>query len=286
MVYGAISDIFSDGMEGFLSGLLNEALRVFDSGLRDIADIAFRADTYMTSEIGMNLDNLFLVLRLFGLYLVVLKFLKKGFDIYILWSEGDADMDPFILATGFFKAIVITVTFNTLYDYVVKIILDMMNRVLNSINNVNLDTASLIGLLSQYIVKGLIMLIIAIVYLIFYLILWIQFIQRGLEIFILKAGIPLASVGLMDSDGGVFRPYIKKFTQEIFTVLVQTFILKLSIAFMMNGHFMFGIAAIGLSLKAPQFLQEFIMLSGGGQGVVSKTTQTIYTANMVRSFVR
>ncbi len=286
MVYGAISDIFSDGMEGFLSGLLNEALRVFDSGLRDIADIAFRADNYMTSEIGMNLDNLFTVLRLFGLYLVVLKFLKKGFDIYILWSEGDADMDPFILATGFFKAIVITVTFNTLYDYVVKIILDMMNRVLNSINNVNLDTASLIELLSQYIVKGLIMLIVAIVYLIFYLILWVQFIQRGLEIFILKAGIPLASVGLMDSDGGVFKPYIKKFTQEIFTVLVQTFILKLSIAFMMNGHFMFGIAAIGLALKAPQFLQEFIMLSGGGQGVVSKASQTIYTANMVRSFVR
>ncbi len=286
MIFADITSIFSDGVEGFLSDLLNEALRVFDAGLKNIATIAFNTDSYMTSDIGMNLTSFFQVIRLFGLYLIVVKFIKKGFDTYILWNDGDADMDPFILATGFFKAIIVTVSFQTFYDIAISIVLDMMTKTLNAINNVNLDATSLDSIIRNFLKDGIVMIIICIVYLVFYIILWIQFIRRGFEIFILKAGVPLASVGLMDSDGGVFKPYLKKFTQEIFTVLVQVFILKLSLAFMINDHYMIGIGALCSALAAPQFLQEFIMISGGGQGIVSKTTQTMYTANMVRSLVK
>jgi membrane-anchored glycerophosphoryl diester phosphodiesterase (GDPDase) len=125
-----------------------------------------------------------------------------------------------------------------------------------------------------------------IVFLVLYVLLWIQFLKRGLEIYVLKIGIGIACCGLMDSDGGVFKPYIKKFFQEVFSVLLQVFFLKLSIALLINGNILFGIAAISASLKAPQFLQEFIMAYGGGQGVVSKSTQAVYMANMVRGFAK
>jgi hypothetical protein len=32
-----------------------------------------------------------------------LKFLKKGFETYVLWTEGDADADPLLLLTNFLK---------------------------------------------------------------------------------------------------------------------------------------------------------------------------------------
>nr|WP_242836692.1 conjugal transfer protein TrbL family protein [Clostridium sp. BNL1100] len=28
--------------------------------------------------------------------MIILKFLKKGFEAYVLWTEGDADADPLL----------------------------------------------------------------------------------------------------------------------------------------------------------------------------------------------
>lgn len=281
-----IAIIFNTGFEGFLSYLLNSALGAFDVSLSNVTDISFNAEKYLTSNIGMNLDDVFTMIRVFGFYLIVLKALKKGFEVYILWTDGDSEMDPFILFTNFFKAIIIAIIFNSLYGYAVEIIVDMMDKILGSINNVNFTSATLTGALEQYLVKGIIMLILALVYAVCYFLLYLQFIKRGLEILYLKLGVSLACVGLMDSDGGVFKMYMKKFAQEFLTVLLQAFALKISLAFMINDHYFFGIAAIASSLKAPQFLSEFIMVNTGGGGVVQRVTSTAYTANMIRSFVK
>lgn len=37
--------------------------------------------------------------------------------------------------------------------------------------------------------------------------LYIQFLMRGMEILILRVGIPIACVGVLDSDKGIFRTY-------------------------------------------------------------------------------
>lgn len=281
-----ITNIFTNGIKGFLGSLLNEALGVFDKFLTDIVDIALNAQDYMTSSINLNFDDMFNVIKAFGIYLIVLKFLKKGFDTYILWNDGDADMDPFIMCTGFFKAMIIAISFDTIYGFVIDISKDFIDKVLASFNSIEIGDIAIKATISEYITKGIVMIIIAIVYLVFYLILWIQFIKRGLELFLLKVGMPLACVGLIDSDGGVFKTYTKKIVQEVLTVLVQTFVLKLSLIFMINNNFMFGIGSICMAIKAPQFLQEFIIISGGGQGAVSKTSQTVQTASMIRSFVK
>ena len=48
--------------------------------------------------------------------------------------------------------------------------------------------------------------IFGLVFVIVYFILYFQFLMRGLEILILRVGMPLACVGLIDNDKGVFKP--------------------------------------------------------------------------------
>ena len=282
----AITDIFNTGISGFFSFLLNSFLSIIDFRLEDIVNVSFHSEEYMASDLGMNFGSLFTMINAFGFYLIVLKFLIKGFNVYILWTEGDADMDPFMLATGFFKAIIVAVSFDTLYTYMVSIAMDITTNVLNSINNVDLSSSTIIGATQNLSAVSFGFNILAIVYFVCYIILWLGFIKRGLELFVLRLGISFACTGLMDSDGGVFKPYMKKFFQELFTIMIQVVMFKMSVALMINAHVFFGIAAIAMALKAPQFLQEFIMAYGGGQGVSTKVTQTAYTAKMLYSFVK
>jgi hypothetical protein len=282
----AITDIFNTGISGFFSFLLNSFLTIIDFTLQDIVKVSFHSETYMASDLGMNFGSLFTVINAFGYYLIVLKLLMKGFNIYVLWTEGDADMDPFMLATGFFKAIIVAVSFNTLYTYMINIAMDISTKLLDSFNNVDLGSSTVIKVINDLSAVSFGFTILAIVYFVCYINLWLGFIRRGLELFILRLGISFACTGLMDSDGGVFKPYIKKFLQELITIILQVVMFKMSVALMLNMHVFFGIAAITMALKAPSFLQEFIMAYGSGQGVTTKVSQTAYAAKMIYSFVK
>lgn len=278
--------VFLDGITGFLNDLINEALGAFDSALGNIVDVALNSEDYMKSTLGMNFDELYKIIYTYAIYLIVLVFLKKGFDVYILWNDGDADMDPFIMLTSFCKAIVVAVSFETLYGYITSFSLEMINAILKSFNTADIDLSAptvLKAAVAGFLNNGIFMVIIACIYIVMYIKLYIDFIKRGLELFILKKGVPFACIGLMNSDGGVFKPYTKKIVQEVLSVLLQVALFKLSLIFMINGHFFWGIAAIIYSLTAPQFLQEFIMISQSG-GVTTKISQTAYMASMLKSF--
>lgn len=278
-----IVDIFVFGIEGLISNFLNTALSLADMKLTDLADTAFNIENQLTSNIGLDFISFYKATSLYGFYFIVLKFLIKGFNVYILWNEGDSDLDPFILFTGFIRAIVITICFNFFFAFIIQIPLEMLDFILGSINTIDISGMPLRELVSTFSSR---LIIINAIFVGVYIALFFQFIKRGFEIFALKIGLPIASCGLMDSDGGVYKPFIKKFIQEILSVLVQILFLKISIALMINGNILFGLAGIAAAVKTPQFLQEFIMMYGGGQGVVSKTTQTLHMANMVRSFAK
>src|SRR5690606_11848239 len=51
---------------------------------------------------------------------------------------------------------------------------------------------------------GLVTAIFGLIFVVCFFILYFQFLMRGLEMFILRVGIPLACVGLLDNDRGVF----------------------------------------------------------------------------------
>lgn len=254
-----------------IGAILTGCLEYVNTLLDGLVPIALHAEDYMDTLLGTNgISGIFDIFFAFGVSLIILKFLKKGFERYILWTEGDADTEPIILLTGFFKALAVAICFPTMYSWLAEIVSDLSNQLINIISgDMGTDFSTIItGITSAGLFTG----IISLIFFICFFILYVQFLTRGLEILILRIGLPLACVGLMDNDNGVFRSYIQKFFQSTMAVLVQIVLSKLGIALMLNTHIFWGIAALLLALRTPKFLQEFLIISGGqgGGGMMNK----------------
>ena len=90
---------------------------------------------------------------------------------------------------------------------------------------------------------------------------------------VLRLGAPIACVGLVDNDKGVFAPFMKKFFMNSATVLVQVFLVKLSLmVLILSNNIIYAVAIAMVANRAPKFINEFILMSGSGGHV----TNTIY----------
>lgn len=258
-----------------IGAILTGCLTYVNTLLDDLVPIALHAEDYMDTLLGTSgISGIFDIFFSFGVSLIVLKFLKKGFERYILWTEGDAEIEPIMLLTGFFKSLAIAISFPTLYGWLAEIIEDLSNELITTVSNdMATDFSTIItGITSAGIFTG----IVSIIFFICFFMLYIQFLTRGLEILILRIGLPLACVGLMDQDNGVFRTYIQKFFQSTTAVLVQIVLAKLGVALMLNAHVFWGLAALLLALRTPKFLQEFLIVSSGngGGGMMNRVYST------------
>ena len=63
-----------------------------------------------------------------GISLMILKFLKKGFEIYVMGTDGDPDMDPLQLVTNFIKAMAVAIGFRPIYDIFVRILKETVTQ--------------------------------------------------------------------------------------------------------------------------------------------------------------
>jgi len=268
-----------------IASLLSGCLAFANSLLNDLVPITLHAEWYMDTLLNTDgISEIFEIFFGFGVSLIVLKFLKKGFEQYILWTEGDADSDPLILLTGFFKALAIAVSFPTLYGWLAEIIEDLTDQLIKTISNgMETDFTSIITGISS---AGVFTAIVSLIFFICLFLLYLQFLSRGLEIFILRVGLPLACVGLMDSDNGVFRTYIQKFFQSTLAVLVQIVLAKMGVALMLNTHVFWGLGALLLALRTPRFLQEFIIVSGGHGGGIGTVYQSVRLVQIVKGTIR
>ncbi|MDO5556671.1 MAG: DUF6102 family protein [Clostridia bacterium] len=264
-------------MEKLLTDLITSIIggvdSTIDSAFNGLMDLCFNAEYTLTHNFGiqmLNFDNLKTVIFSMALSLIILKFLKKGFDIYILWTEGESDTPPLTFVTYFIRAIVTLVCFTTLYDWLIEIAKDFGNNMLTAMNLTNqLPITQTIASFAGY---GIFSALLAIIALILLFVLYVQFIIRGFEMFILKMGFPLACVGLVEANGGVFKSYSEKLFKSVLTVLIQIVICKIAIALVLSVQFLYAIAAIIMAIKTPKFLQEFTL--GGGTGGISNVIIT------------
>jgi hypothetical protein len=265
--------------------LLNGAIAYINTLLTDIVPITLYAEKYMTTVSGTNIaDSLYKILFGFGVSLIVLKFLKKGFETYILWSDGDADEEPLSLLTNFFKALAVAVCFPTLYGWMADIIQNMSDQLLKIVGAAtDYNWQAWVAGISS---AGLVTAIFGLIFIIAYFILYFQFLMRGLEIFILRVGLPLACVGLLDNDKGVFRTYMNKFFQSMLAVVVQITLAKLGVGLMLQTHVFWGVACMILAVKTPKFLQDFLVTTGGGGGVVTNVYHTVRLVSMAKNLAK
>ena len=264
-------------MESILTGLITSIIggadNIINSAFNGLIDMCFIAENYITSNFGstvIDFSQLKALILTLAISLIVLKFLKKGFDMYIMWTDGEADTPPLTYIVYFIRAIAMAVSFSILYDWVVQIAKSFGETMLQTMNMA--DNISLTTTIANIATTGLFNSIVALIGLILLFVLYIQFLMRALEMFVLKLGFPLACVGLVNPDGGVFKSYSEKLIKSILTILVQIILCKIAIVLLINVKMLFGIAAIILAIKTPKFLQEFML--GGGTGGISNVIVT------------
>ena len=276
--------IFNDTINGWMGSLITAAFEKFDAQMISLLRGAFYFENLAISGADAALSeqsirDVYFYIYGFACSLVILKFLFKGFQIYILWRDGDADVSPRDMLVGMLEAAAVMVCFPYLYEKLANICVafaeGIMARLGVSLGLVIVPDLNLI--LSQ----GILTILILLVFVISILVLWIQLIGRGFELLILRFGVPLASLGLLDSDMGLFKAYMQVFIKAALTVIVQ--ICAMALAIRVAGSFQFtnSLLALGIifgAFKAPATLQQFLMPSAGGGGGL---TQKAYSAAIV-----
>lgn len=276
-------------MESILTSLITSIIGGADSAINTafngLIDMCFRGEQYLSSNFGtqvISFDSIKTLILSLAISLIVLKFLKKGFDMYIMWTDGESDTPPLTFIVYFIRAVVVAISFSILYDWLIDVASEIGNSMLNAINMA--DNISITTYIANIASSGLFTAIVSLIALILLFVLYIQFLMRSLEMFILKIGFPLACVGLVNADGGVFKSYSEKLFKSVLTVLVQILLCKIAIVLILNVKMLFGISAIILAIKTPKFIQEFML--GGGTGGISNvivtTSKTMELSNQIK----
>lgn len=269
--------------------VLNGAVAFIDSMLADLIPMTLHADQYMTAAGGGSMvDVLFQIMLGFGVSLIILKFLKKGFECYVMWTDGDPDSEPTQLIIRFVQAVAVAVCFPVMYGWLADITEDLTNQLVTAIGaSTNYDWQAWVNGLSS---AGLVTAIFGLVFVICHFILYFQFLMRGVEIMILRIGLPLACTGLLDNDKGVFKTYLTKFFQSTVAVMVQISLCKLGVGMMMNVginlNVFWGIACLVLAIKTPRFLSEFMVPTGGGGGMVNNIYHSVRLVGMAKNLMK
>ena len=254
-----LKSLFND----FLEDLAKDAVKLINKFLVDLMDIALNCQNYISTKHlikGLSLSKVNAVILKYAIALLILKFVQKGFSIYILQSDGDPDHD---------QAVAISVTFLGLYTPLVNIFETFTKAILTAIGSKGEIEAIKDQFLLTLFGNGITTVLLFIIFLIIIFLIYIQIIKNGAELMVLKFAIPLLSVGLMDSDGGSFKIAGKKFLQMGFTCTLQIILLRLAMALLLTGHVIWSVAFGSLALKGPKLIQDYLF-ANQGSGLAGK----------------
>lgn len=279
-------------MDKLLTDLIKNIIGGADNSINaafsNLMDLCFNLENQLAQsngELYMAFSRLKSVIFSMALALIVLKFLKKGFDIYILWTEGESDTPPLTFIVYFIRAVVVLICYGILYNWLILATESFGNSMLTAMD-LSIDI-SITDSLASATIGGIFNAILAIIALILIFILYIQFITRGFEIFILNLGFPIACVGLVQADGGVFKSYFDKVFKSVLTVLIQIVICKISMILIRTGHLIYAVASISTAIKTPKLLQEFTLGGNGGvSNFIVTTSKAIELSGQIKRKLR
>lgn len=379
--------MLTDAFRDFFTNIINVVLR----WVRDLSGVMVETSLKVEScawlvDTPLNAELIERVIRfIYGaaVVLLVLKFIWKGFQVYVLWRDGDADVSPHTMLVGACLAIVISLAFPTLYNigvstasYLGESIVNVLdenwvdppmevtdsvavwnaffapfdfdndyvinnekeqesfikehpdgrvsytelqealpaiaerytaeswekvqaNAIINSSGAGQAFAASdylAYSYLAQMMGEGydadpeatatetadLPTLILILIYLIGYLWLYLKLIGRGVEMLVLRLGIPIAALGLVNSDSGIFPSYVQIILKQMATSIVQVALMYLSLRLAMRftlTNILMGFAVLLVAFRTPTILSQVLspQRQSGGMG------QKLYTALMLRS---
>ena len=243
-----LKSLFND----FLEDLAKDAVKLINKFLVDLMDIALNCQNYISTKHlikGLSLSKVNAVILKYAIALLILKFVQKGFSIYILQSDGDPDHDPIHILTGFCQAVAISVTFLGLYTPLVNIFETFTKAILTAIGSKGEIEAIKDQFLLTLFGNGITTVLLLIIFLIIIFLIYIQIIKNGAELMVLKFAIPLLSVGLMDSDGGSFK--------------IADYFASISYGFIINRACNLVRSIWIMALKGPKLIQDYLFANQG-----------------------
>ena len=230
------------------------------------------------SNLSIDFNGIYKTIYTWAIIILIIIFIKNMIQNYFLFKSGDDNNSPTHLLIGLFEAIIIMITFGWIYSFVINLGADFFHNLLqNSTSDYNVAD---LGAIAK---NGLFEAFLCIVFLVTILILIWQFIRRGIELLIMRCIIPFTCIGLLSSNGGSFSVIIKKFSQNLFTVILQLFLLYLALELAKGGHLIYAIAVSMVCTQTPQFLQDFLV-SSAGLGIMAKASSVFRsTGNAIRT---
>lgn len=268
-----------------ISGII--AMLASTNMIGELYTTVFDCGQYLTTITGVQFfTELMPITYGVGISLIILKFLKKAFDVYVLWTDGDPDADPFLLLTNFVRAVGTALIFQWVYGLFVDICRDVTDTILGSVEATTRFTEDWSITFTSF---GLVPSIAGLIFLICWLILYFSFMARGIEMMLMQIGVPLACVGLLDNDKGVFRAYINQFVKAFLTSIVQITLCKIGLALMLDAtlvtasNIFWGIGCMIAAISIPKVMREFLVPTGGDGHIGSTVYQTVNIASMART---
>jgi len=285
-------------LESLVGDILITVNEFINSLIVNLLDAVFWPESTMTISApgwgtvslgNINFAPLFAMLRDVGIGLITLKFLKKGFDVYIGWTDGDKDNDVGHLVMNFARAIFTALAFNVIYGFIVGLISTLLLETLNALTAgatpyfENID----INLIAPP--DGLVFYAMLLVLFVILIVVYFRLLIMGLHLLMLRAAFPIACAGLIDNDKGIFKNFMQKFVMISVTAFAMIFFFRFSLLLVMNANPFWGLAAAMAALKTPDTLREFMIGYGGtgGLGRASMATQqTVVAARAIVSLVK
>ena len=245
---------FIGGSEATLNSLFKSMVNLVFHIERELSNLKLADGSFV------NFNKIYETIFSFAIYILIIVFISKAIKIYFMMREGDAEENPIQLMIGMIKAVIIMICFKEIYNIFVGIVQEFLNGILS---NMTVQGTNLAEILTGNMGGGIFTAVACLVLLIVWLILICQFIMKGIEILVMRLGIPFASIGLLNSDNGVFTEYVRDFLLTAFTLVVQLGLLNLSILALVNGHLIYGIAIAIVSVNTPMMLGKFMIRPNG-----------------------
>lgn len=244
---------FISGSESTLNSLFNNMLNLVFFIERELKFIPV-GEIIWKPYIDFN--QIYQVVFNYATYLLVIVFIAKAIKTYFLMRDGDNEQNPVQLVLGMLKAVIIMICFKEIYTIGVGIVGEFLDSILSVIH---IQNTNLSGALLSNIQGGIFTAVACLVLLICWLLLICQFIMKGIELLVMRIAIPIASIGLLNSDEGVFPDYLRNFLMTAFTVVIQLALLNISIATLLVNKVIYGIAIAVVSVNTPMIMGKYMI---------------------------
>ena len=256
-------------IDTFTSWVSNVVLSITDFFLNLTDSIIFPERSLpVFSEV---FDALYNISYCLTMSLILLMTLYNGFSIYILWKDGSPEENPFEIIIRYLCAIALVFCFKEIYYIAGSIVEDIIGHI-NSVLSIPHDTSSINVAegIASFPVGAVCSIIFMIVYVVQLIKAMVSTMSKGIELFILRIGFPIACVDAVSPQASSFNSYVTSFVKAFFSVIVMKLLVSLSIAIFINNFnplgLVWSIASLVMVNKGSHLLNQFIIPIQGGSG--------------------